>query len=489
MTRILPALIITLTVAAFTACEKDTNRIATRSPMVAAENTIKAPERDPDEDESVHQTQMILRSDLELVTILEASLDDEPSLEQIVAFQVSNSTDGQIYVGVIDYEDTTASWKIVWESATQAKNPATLEIILINLVDDLAPEIVIRGTTDAERQTLDAYRRTTASEDTSLTYRQIAQISTPGTLEIGDTDGKKDNVDRSTPVPLIAHETVEESAHKLDLLRLTYGWDAEREGYYLLRTDPITMQTTAAELPDELYSNLGADSYEKFLAGPWYYKSHSEEHNSFFISELLVFSPDERTISIYDGDILEQFEWIHSRRPLLTHLDVWVQNMTTESLRKKFNIQAKSSVEIRVEAPNQNSYQWSYRIYRRLTQKQQEEILARKTPVKTTSLNGLYRSGNGISINFIGDRFVWANDEKVIEGGFTLRGNVLSMKVVGPYGNHQAYLTFRVDQEEISSSQRIERSLRLTHLEPESALTRFDIAPVLHLIQLQEVIH
>ena len=74
------------------------------------------------------------------------SLDDDPRPEQIVAFRPAGSADGQIHIGVIDYAADEVSWKMIREAVTQAQSPNTLQISLINLVTDSAPEILVRGT-------------------------------------------------------------------------------------------------------------------------------------------------------------------------------------------------------------------------------------------------------------------------------------------------------------------------------------------------------
>ena len=82
---------------------------------------------------------------------------------------------------------------------------------------------------------------------------------------------------------------------------------------------------------------------------------------------------------------------------------------------------------------------------------------------------------------------MWTDDGSVFEGGFALRGRLLSMNIVGPRGEHQIYLTFLVDYSEAGKSQRIERSLQMTRVGSEPTVTSVGRAPVLHLNQIQQV--
>ena len=102
--------------------------------------------------------QPVLGSGLDQIALLTGALDDDPGQEQIAAFRRAGSVDGPIRVGVIDYQDDGVSWRMIWEAETQALDPDTLQIALVDLVADPAPEIVVRGTAGSDRQTLDAYQ-------------------------------------------------------------------------------------------------------------------------------------------------------------------------------------------------------------------------------------------------------------------------------------------------------------------------------------------
>ena len=455
--------------------------------MVAPDAAVDGIEADSPERGDAPRSRVVLGSGFEQVALLTASLDDDPNREQIMAFRVSGSTDSPIQVGVIDFQDDGVSWRMIWQATTQALNPDTLRITLIDLVDDAAPEIVVLGTAGAHQQTLDAYRRTPAAEAPGDAYREIARIAVHGTLEIGDAGGENGRTDAAAAVPLIAHVKAPESESGLDLLRLTYGWDAEPGKYLLRRTEPISRPADPEAPFVELYSTSGTDPYEMFLAGPWYRDAPSRTRDGATRREMIVFAPGERLISVYDGEILEEFEWLESHRPLAARLDVWVRNLTIEAIRKTFSIEARSDAEIRFQVRGPDSYDRSDATFRRLTLAEQEVLLADEVPVETAVLSGIYRSADGVSLDFAGDRFVWTYEGHVFEGGFALRGHVLSMKIVGPRGEHRGYLTYRVEYSEAASSERIDRSLRLTRVGSDPPVTDDHAAPVLHLSQAQSI--
>jgi len=483
----LPALLAGAAVAALNACGA-----ARSAPDAAALPTVAADApaagmADAAGAGEAARSRVTLGAELERLALLTASLDDDPNREQIVAFRAAGSTASPIHVGVIDYRHDGESWEMIWEAVTQALNPDTLQITLIDLVGDPGPEIVVRGTAGDDRQTLDAYRRTPAEGGTSATYRTIARIVAHGTLEIGDSGGAA-RADAAAAVPLIARVKAPESESGLDLLRVTYAWNAERGEYVRRRTDPITAPVDPEAPLAELYASPGIEPYEAFLAGPWYRDVPSSTLDGSNRRELLVFAADERLISVYDGEILEQFEWVVSHRPLVAHLDVWARNLTIEAIGKTFSIEAQSAAEIRVDARGSDPHDRSRAAYRRLTQDEQDVLLAAdEAPDAIAVLSGRYLSTDGLSIDFVGDRFEWTDEETVLAGGFALRGRVLSMKIVGPRGEHRGYLTYLVDYDEIESSQRIERSLRLTRVEAGSTVAGAAAAPVLLLNQKQSI--
>lgn len=446
--------------------------------------------------------QPALGSGLDQIALLTAALDDDPGQEQIAAFRPTGSMDGPIRVGVIDYQDDGVSWRMIWEAETQALDPDTLQIAMIDLVDDPAPEIVVRGTAGSDRQTLDAYQLVPAAQGAAAQgaatqgaegFRTIARIAVHGTLTIEDPGGGRhaggeERGEDAAALPLVAYVKAPDSESGLDLLRLTYGWDTERARYVLLRTEPVSAPADPESPLLALYSTPGVDPYEAFLAGPWYRDDPSGPDDAGSPRELIVFAPDERLISLYDGEILEQLEWVASHRPLLAHLDVWTRNLAIEVIARTFGIEAQSAAKIRIQVRGHDPYAGvSSRTYRRLTPAAQETLLAARIPAPVAILSGHYRSADGLSLEFLGDRFVWADGGQVFEGGFALRGRLLSMKIIGPRGTHRGYLSFLIDYAEESSSDGVERSLRLTPVGPDSPRAPAAGAKVLHLHQVQPV--
>lgn len=461
--------------AALAGCgEADTDAGRAASVGVAAgANGLEADAATPDESAPPQPT---LGSGLDQLALLTAALDDDPGQEQVTAFRRTGSVDSPIRVGVIDYRDDGVSWRMVWEADTQALDPDTLQITLVDLIDDPTPEILVRGTAGADRQTLDAYQRVPAAEGPAE-YRPIARIAVHGTLTIGERRGG------DAAAPLVAYVQAPESESGLDLLRLTHGWDNESARYVLLRTEPVSAPADPEARLLSLYSTPGVDPYEAFLAGPWYHDDPSDTSGAGGPRELIVFAPDERLISLYDGEILEQLEWVASHRPLLAHLDVWTRNLAIEVIARTLGIEAQSAAEITIQVRGNDPYTVSRRTYRRLTPEEQEALLAPGIPAPEAVLSGHYRSADGLSLEFLGDRFVWTDGEQVFEGGFALRGRLLSMKIVGPRGTHRGFLTFLIDYAEEVSSDRVERSLRLTRVGPDPEAAPVSGARVLHLYQ------
>ena len=472
-----------LTVAALGACGARTDPVAPTIAGPVAGDSAGGPEAAAQAADGTAPLRVPLGTGVEQVALLTASLDDDANREQVIAFRATGTPRSPISVGVIDYQDDGANWQMIWEAATQATNPDTLQLSVVELVDDPVPEIVVQGTAGDDRQTLDAYRRATAADGSGAAYRAIARITAHGTIELGDTSGEGAGAETTAAVAIIAHVQAPESASGLDLLRLTYGWDPERDQYVLHRTEPTATPAEPDESPSELFASAGVEPFEAFLAGPWYRDIPSRTIAGGTRREVLIFASDERLISVYDGEVLEQYEWVVSHRPLILRLDVWARNLTIEVIGKTFSIEAESAATIRVEVRGTDRNDVRRGTYQRLTPAQQEKLLAGKAEAPIVVLSGLYRSADGLSIDFIGDRFQWSDDRTAFEGGFALRGRVLSMKIVGSRGEHQGYRSYLVDYTEEASSQRIERSLRLTPAG--EGLPGAAAEPVLHLTQVE----
>ena len=476
--------------AALAGCGGAADTDAGRGASVSVATGARGPDTDAANPGDSTPPQPTLGSGLERLALLTGALDDDPGQEQIAAFRRTGSADSPIRVGVIDYRDDGVSWRMVWEADTQALDPDTLQLTLVDLVGDPTPEIVIRGTAGSDRQTLDAYQRVTTSQG-AAGYRPIARIAVHGTLMIDDSAGGhaggEQGGEDGAAVPLVAYVNAPESKSGLDLLRLTYGWDAEGAGYVLLRTEAVDAPADPEARLLALYAGPGVEPYEAFLAGPWYRDDPSDTSDAAVPRELIVFAPDQRLISIYDGTGLEQLEWVASHRPLLARLDVWTRNAAIEVIARTLAIETHSAAEILVQVRGHDPYAVSRRTYRRLTPAEQEALLPTGVPAPVAVLSGHYRSSDGLSLEFLGDRFVWIDGEQVLEGGFALRGRLLSMKIVGPRGTHQGYLSFLIEYAEEYSSDRVERSLRLTRVGPTPPPSPAGGATVLHLHQVQPV--
>ena len=174
---------------------RDADRAASAS-VAAGATGLEAGAAKPDD---FAPPEPALGSGLDRIALLTGALDDDPGQEQIAAFRRAGSVDDPIRVGVIDYQDDGVSWRMIWEAETQALDPDTLQIALVDLVADPTPEIVVRGTAGSDRQTLDAYQIVPASQgaanpgaanQSAEGFRPIARIAVHGTLTIDDSGGR-----------------------------------------------------------------------------------------------------------------------------------------------------------------------------------------------------------------------------------------------------------------------------------------------------------
>ena len=361
-----------------------------------------------------------LDRDEKLVQVINANLDLDPHDEQILVVRNAEDPDGRLKLIVVDYDPVRAGYFRTWEALTEGTNLRMLDITLQDLVGDHNLEIVCRGMNSDGELTLDVYRKTPSPTGLGLHFAEICQIVSDGSIDIIEVErpeayrrGQKNG----PSFVITAWGQDRESENLLDRVKHTHRWQYPQNRYVLAGVERLPGAVIEERQLRELVADPSVERFEQFLDGPWYLSGAGGGQ------EILLFSPAERRISIFTGQVTEIYIWQASFRSLSNRLLIFGANEAIESVVKRFTVELASLSTIDVAILGAEQWDRSFGRYQKLNEELQQTLLSRdKVEVKPLSLelSGLYQSGQGIEIIFDPPNFTWIGEERSFSGGFTI---------------------------------------------------------------------
>ena len=239
-------------------------------------------------------------------------------------------------------------------------------------------------------------------------------------------------------------------------------------------TAPVTEDALAEatgrtiESLGELFASEGTVTFEHHLAGLWYRVVQPEPTESPASRiELILFEPQQRRVTLFDGDVQEVYVWDVSHRLLAPRLGIRVHNELVPSIARTINVEVATGAEIRVDMQGDDPDHDFDGTYRMLDDRARA-TLARSGEARPRlvelGLAGVYRDGSGQAIYFQPSRFTWQAAGERISGAYTvysLGQMAIVFKVLSPAGVTRELRTYAVDYREQRRGDRLLRSLVL----------------------------
>ncbi|MBN1835270.1 MAG: pallilysin-related adhesin [Spirochaetales bacterium] len=423
------------------------------------------PESTPNAEQLELAPRVPLDSDEKLFQVLNANLDLDSNDEQILVVRKKDDPEGQLELAVIDYDPVRGSYARTWEGPTQATNLRLFEISLKDLVGDHNLEIVCRGMNSEGELTLDVFRKTPSPTGLGLYFTEICEVVSDGSIEINEferSEGYRMGQKNGPSFVITAYSQDRESENLLDRVKYTYRWQYQQNRYVLTSVEKLPGAVIEERQLQELFADTSVERFEEFLAGPWYLGNAEGDE------EILLFSPEERRISIYSGRVTEIYGWQASFRSLSNRLLIFGVNEAIESIVKRFTIEVVSLNTIDVAILGSEQWDRSYGRYLKLGEELQESLLAEDEPqvrAAQLELSGLYQSGQGIEIIFDPPDFTWIDETSAFSGGFTiinLDTPVLYLQAIEDNGLPGASSAYIMDYSEKQEGNYLYRTLVLT---------------------------
>jgi hypothetical protein len=399
-----------------------------------------------------------------LIQAINYNLDLDMSEEQILVLGRKDDPEAPLRIAVVDYDTVRGAYLRSWEGTTSATNPHLFEVSQKDLVGDHNQEIVCRGINSQGEQVLNVFRKTPAPSGVGLYFTEICQIVSEGSIEIQEierSEGYRLGQKNGPSFAIYVYSRDQESQNVLDRIRYTYQWQYQQNRYMLTGQDKLPGAVVQEQQLKELFADPSVQAFERYLAGPWYLAGSEGRE------EIILFSPEDRQITIYSGQVEEIFIWQTSFRSLPNRLYILGANEAIESIQKRITVEVDSLNAIEVSIAGSEQWDRSSGRYLKLTEELQEQVLKRnQTEVKpaTIVLKGTYRDDQGTELIFDPPRFTWIGDRHRFSGGFaviSLDQTVLYLKGLDENGLPVQEATYIMEYQESKSGQNIQRTLTL----------------------------
>lgn len=210
----------------------------------------------------------------------------------------------------------------------------------------------------------------------------------------------------------------------------------------------------------------GTAQWERHLAGPWYRLAPAEAGAAPDRGlQLILFEPERRRITLFEGDVQESYLWDDSHRPPAPRIGIRVRNELVPSIERTIDVEVVTGAEIRMAMQGGDHHFDG--AYRKLDADARAR-LARSGAVRPgpaeLDLAGRYHAADGQAIDFEPPRFTWQSGDQRVSGVYalySLERLVIVFKVTSPAGVTRELRTYTVDYRQRRRGERLLRSLVL----------------------------
>jgi hypothetical protein len=303
-----------------------------------------------------------------LVTVLNDNFDDDPQEEQFAAYRNLLEIESPVYLAYIDFDETSRSYKRVWNAPVAATRPGTITLYRQDLVGDRSVCVLLAGMNGLGEHTLTIFRKFLSSvPGTGENHlpNKIAEIRIDGSITVKETERTQAyqmGIARGQSFSIAAYGRDYDSANIMDQVEITYAFNEINGLYEQKSVSRIPGTQIEQRRLRELLGNPGA--FEEFITGLWYYVSPEGTLDN---RQFIYFDPGSRELIFYEDETQQVFTWQSSSS---TRYGIYIssQNISVTTLRRTIDIELESldslrvrvfedvRLKIKVDAPWNGSY-------------------------------------------------------------------------------------------------------------------------------------
>ncbi|MDR2900226.1 MAG: pallilysin-related adhesin [Treponema sp.] len=327
------------------------------------------PERMAYEDDMM--SKITMNEDEFLLAVITQNFDEDPLEEQILAYRKPAEADGPVYAAYIDFDDQSASYQRIWDTATAVTKAGTLNIYTTDMIGDRSLCLIIMGMNSADEQTLTVFRKN--PQTMTMPNLQIGPISAePNTIDQNVIEQNNEqevfakiselSIDGSIVIKEIPRSTAYQimfspgesysiaaygrdydSSNVMDQIETTYSYNPVNGLYEQTGIAKIPGSQIEQQQVTELL-NGSTENFESFITGLWYVVS---PQGSLDNDQFIYFDPEKREIIFHGEDTYQVFVWQTSTKTRYG-LQIGSQNSSVSTLRRTIAIELESLDSVRI---------------------------------------------------------------------------------------------------------------------------------------------
>lgn len=265
-------------------------------------------------------------------------IDNNQDFEDI--YFVRSNESGEQVSELFLFDIDNDRYRLKSKVTTGFDNTASLVVSVDDVNGDSHAELICQGFSTSGEQILDIYRIN--MQDNGLT--PLLNLVVKGSVEIRTGESYIDETQSATGSAILVHrDNPETPEDPIDLIREVYLWQPLTRTYQISRSSIIQSETVAREKIQSIY--YGDETvFGQFLKGSWL----KIDSNSGYRLETIHFSPGEKAIFYYNGEIMETYDWDRSRKLVHNRLYIESENTLIGSLKCSFYISAETYDKIYV---------------------------------------------------------------------------------------------------------------------------------------------
>ena len=285
-----------------------------------------------------------------IVAVLNGDFDGGDIEKQFVAYRNLLEIDSPVYLTFIDYDETTRSYKRLWDAQTAATRPGTISLYTMDLLGDRSVCVLLSGVNGLGEHTLTVFRKNTPRSREQAGARaelfsKIAELRIDGTIvvkEVERSQAYQMGYGRGASFAISGYGRDFESSNILDQVEITYAYNTGNGLYEQSSRTRIPGAQVEQRRVREILGNSKA--FEEFISGLWY---HTTPQGTINKQQYIYFNPPGREIIFYGDETQQVFNWQGSAA---TRYGLYIssQNISISTLRRTIDLELETLDSIRV---------------------------------------------------------------------------------------------------------------------------------------------
>jgi len=288
-------------------------------------------------------TRIPLNDDEIVIAVLNKESEEGLAEEQFAVYYIESQT-GPVHITFIGFDETSRSYKRIWDMPAAAVHPETISLFSQDLIGDRNNCIIVTGMNAQNEHTMTIFRRIIGQQAHS--YKKIAELQIAGSIVIQDIQRSlayQQGIARgaSRNIATYGHDTRSENI--LDQIETIYSYNPVSQQYEQTNVTRIPGSQIEQRRIRELISG-GPAAFEEFSRGLWYFVS---PQGTIDTRQYLYFDPTGREI-IFFGDGAQQiFRW-QTSSPSRLGIYIRSQNLSISTLLRFINLELESLDSIKI---------------------------------------------------------------------------------------------------------------------------------------------